>query len=303
MPRISCGRLNKADTHNYQYYGVIIGQLLTCQPFLINSEEVRKGEFDKNVYEYMMEMLKDLVETMEREASLEGTLLRTAMEDNIVGEIYSGDVRLMLNAAEEGIHTLTDVIACQFEINEVLHWLCKKGDPALDTDGAFLKDMRLTEVAGMSNPLAGYYHFRSTEVYYRFLLLRMIENGSRVARCEWCGRFFVPRTNAATKYCDRVIRDGKTCKDIAPVLKHKLQTERNKVVGTFDRVKRKLYKRYERALAGNKKPSPKDLSIKEYYAWLDEATKARDDYLAGTLAAEQALAIIEAEPVRGDAAR
>lgn len=127
----------------------------------------------------------------------------------------------------------------------------------------------------------------------------MIESNSHVARCECCGRFFTPRTKAVTKYCDRVIRDGKTCKEIVPALKHKQQAERNKVIQTFDRVKQKLYKRYERAHDLGKKPSSKDLPFEAYYAWLDAAAKARDDYLAGTLSAEQALAVIEAEPRRG----
>ena len=86
-------------------------------------------------------------------------------------------------------------------------------------------------------------------------------------------------------------------------MKHKQQAERSKVIQTFDRVKQKLYKRYERAHDLGKKPSPKDLPFEAYYAWLDTATKARDDYLAGTLTSEQALAVIEAEPARGDAAQ
>lgn len=136
------------------------------------------------------------------------------------------------------------------------------------------------------------------EDYYHFLLLRMVEDKTRVARCECCGRFFIPRTRAATKYCDRVIRDGKTCKQIAPALKHQQQAERDKVINAFDRAKRRMYKRYERALNVSKKPSPRDISYAEYYGWLEPAAKARDEYLAGKLTAEQALAVIEADPVK-----
>ena len=39
-------------------------------------------------------------------------------------------------------------------------------------------------------------------------------------------------------------------------------------------------------------------SYAEYYGWLEPAAKARDEYLAGKLTAEQALAVIEAEPVK-----
>ena len=281
---------------------IIIDQLITCQPYLVKTEAGEHfGEIDNQVYGFMVDMMNDLVSAMEKESPLFGTLTRTALEDNLPQD--DGTAMHCIRTAREIIHTLTDVIACQFEMNDVLDALCMKGDPSIDTVGEFLRDVRLTEVTGLSNPLAGYYRFRSMEDYYHFLLLRMVEDGNRVARCECCGRFFIPRTRAATKYCDRVIRDGKTCKQVAPALKHQQQAERDKVINAFDRTKRRMYKRYERALAGNKKHSPKDLSLKDYYAWLDPATRARDDYLAGKLTVEQALAIIGAEPQKTDAAQ
>lgn len=88
-----------------------------------------------------------------------------------------------------------------------------------------------------------------------------------------------------TIYCDRIIKDEKSCKIWGPRLKHKLQAQNKKVVEEFDRAKQKMYKRYKRATDPNKKASPKDLTYQEYYEWLDRATQARDDYLAGKLSA------------------
>ena len=53
-----------------------------------------------------------------------------------------------------------------------------------------------------------------------------------------------------------------------------------------------MYKRQERAADPNKKASEKDLTYAEYYEWLESATQARDDYLAGKLSVEEALKII-----------
>ena len=86
--------------------------------------------------------------------------------------------------------------------------------------------------------------------------------------------------------------DNKTCKNLAPGLKHKLQAQNKKVVEEFDRAKQKMYKRYERALDPDKKVTEKDLSYAEYYEWLDQATQARDAYLAGRLSEEDALKAI-----------
>ena len=282
---------------NFFTYAVIIDQLITCQPFLVKKEMGEHFvEIDNNVYGFMVDMTNDLVSTMEQESPLFGTLTRTALEDNLPQD--DGTAMHCLRTAQEIIHTLTDVIACQFEMNDVLDALCTKGDPALDTVGEFLRDVRLTEVTGLSNPLSGYYRFRSMEDYYHFLLLRMVESKARVARCECCGRFFIPRTKAVTKYCDRVIRDGKTCKEFAPALKHKEQAEHDKVISAFDRAKRKMYKRLERTdnLSGER--AKKDMTYKEYCDWLAAARKARDEYLAGKITAEQALAVIDADPVK-----
>ncbi len=65
-----------------------------------------------------------------------------------------------------------------------------------------------------------------------------------------------------------------------------------RVVEEFDRAKQRMYKRYERAEFINKESSKKDLSYGEYYQWLDQAVKARDDYLAGKLSEEEALKVI-----------
>ena len=56
-------------------------------------------------------------------------------------------------------------------------------------------------------------------------------------------------------YCDRVIRDGKTCKQIAPDLNRKERAAADKVVSEFNRVKDMLVHRLERAQY-DKKSSP-----------------------------------------------
>ena len=124
-----------------------------------------------------------------------------------------------------------------------------------------------------------------------FLLLKFIEIRPRVNRCRYCGKFFIPKTNRPTLYCDNIVADGKTCKDLAPQTMHKVAAADQKVIKEFDRAKQRMYKRYERAGYG-KKPSPKDLTEEEYSSWLQNATEARDKFLAGEMTEEDALAVI-----------
>ena len=142
-----------------------------------------------------------------------------------------------------------------------------------------------------------YYVFRSHEQYYLFLLQQFIAAGYRIAKCQFCGGYFIPRTKRKTLYCDRVVRNGKTCKQIAPYLNRKAKAAANAVISEFDHIKDTMFHRFDRT-GGRKKPSPKDLTQKQYDKWLEGAVNARDRYLAGDLTAEEALEILRASKSR-----
>ncbi len=96
-------------------------------------------------------------------------------------------------------------------------------------------------------------------------------------------------------YCDRVLKDCKTCKELAPILKHKLTVQSKPVIEEFDRAKRRMYKRYERTKDFGEKSGNRNLSYEEYYDWLARSTDARDQYLAGNMSEVDALKIIQSE--------
>jgi hypothetical protein len=142
--------------------------------------------------------------------------------------------------------------------------------------------------------LTSRYFFRNLTDYYTFLLLMFLSTKLKIPRCECCGRYFVPKTNRVTKYCDRMIKDKKICKELAPSLKHKRMVCTDRVVEADDRVKRKMYRRYERN-DGKVYMSPKGMTYDDFYFWNDAATAARDQYFRGALTAEEALKIIKGE--------
>lgn len=107
-----------------------------------------------------------------------------------------------------------------------------------------------------------------------------------------CGRYFIPKTKKKTLYCDRVFKEGKTCKGIGPGpgIKHKMQTEKDSVLETYEREKNKMYKRMERVqLFGE---TPKSISADEYFTWLDKAKQVKNQYLKDEITAEDALEAI-----------
>ena len=135
------------------------------------------------------------------------------------------------------------------------------------------------------------YIFRSEAQYYYFLLQHLLASKIRICKCQFCGRYFVPRTKHKTLYCDRVIRNGKTCKEIAPYLKRKERIAANKVLSLFEHAKDTMVHRFDRTDT-DKEQSVVDITYDQYTDWLNSATKARDRYLAGELTEEEAMAII-----------
>ena len=231
------------------------------------------------------------VSTLGEEFPLHGTLLRTQLEDEVPAD--DGTAMYPFLASRNILTILAEVMQFQFVVNEVLHDV-QAGEPIVSEKYDTLWEVPVRSVLRWDgSTLTTQYHFRSAVDYYHFLLLQFVTNHPSVARCHCCGRYFIPKTKKKTLYCDRILKDSKTCKEWGPVLKHRQKAAQLRVVEEFDRAKQRMYKRYERAEFINKEPSEKDLSYGEYYQWLDRAAKARDDYLAGKLSTEEALNIIQ----------
>ena len=135
------------------------------------------------------------------------------------------------------------------------------------------------------------YIFRSEAQYYYFLLQHLLESKIRICKCQFCGRYFAPRTKHKTLYCDRVVRNGKTCKQVAPYLKRKERIAASRVLSQFEHTKDMMFHRFDRT-GDDKGTSIVDITYDQYADWLSSATKARDLYLAGELTEEEAIAII-----------
>ena len=152
--------------------------------------------------------------------------------------------------------------------------------------------MEVPQILSLGKKLTAQVRFRSPTEYYRFLMIRFLANTPSVALCECCGRYFIPKTRRRTLYCDRKIRGNKTCKDLAPALKHRREADRNDVIRAYDRANQRMYKRYERE-ADADHHLPKGIRYSDYYDWRDKAAAARDAFLNGAITAEEALRIIE----------
>lgn len=257
------------------------------------SVEGRMEEVDVEEFQFLVDTANDLVTSLESEHPLHGTLTRTSLEDQVPDDDGTG--LYIYRAADRILTVCSEAMILQMRMNEILSDM-RKGLPLdIKKKHGYLQMLAFTQVFEFGEGWTSRYRFRSLTDYYYFLLVHFIELNPTISLCECCGRYFIPKTKKRTLYCDRVLKDGKTCKELAPSLKHKLQAQSKKVIEEFDRAKRRMYKRYERTDDMRAKPANKNLSYADYYAWLDRATQARDSYLAGKMEEEDALKLICAE--------
>lgn len=132
--------------------------------------------------------------------------------------------------------------------------------------------------------------FDEPKNYYDYLIFTFYQHEETVCECENCNRLFVPKTKKKTLYCDRVFKDGKTCKEIGPIIKHKMLAENDLVLQTFNKEKNKMYKRMERSFTFGE--TSKSITCDEYTAWLSTAVNAKNLYLNNQLTVNEALEMI-----------
>ncbi len=250
-------------------------------------------EVDVEEFQFLVDTANDLVTSLESEHPLHGTLTRTSLENQVPED--NGTGLYIYRAADRILAVCSEAMILQMRMNEILSDMRKGLPPDIKRKHSYLQMLAFTQIFEFGEGWTSRYRFRSLKDYYYFLLVHFIEFNPTISLCECCGRYFIPKTKKRTLYCDRVLKDGKTCKELAPFLKHKLQAQSKKVIEEFDRAKRRMYKRYERTDNMGANPANKNLSYADYYAWLDRAMQARDSYLAGKMKEEDALKLICAE--------
>ncbi len=104
--------------------------------------------------------------------------------------------------------------------------------------------------------------------------------------CPCYGKLFIPKSNRAEIYCDRVLVDGKTCKQIAPKLMQKFKQRKDPLLEEYERAKNRNYKRVERFEDSDGNSNVMRMTFDEYKTWLENASEAKRLYLQGKISAD-----------------
>ena len=141
----------------------------------------------------------------------------------------------------------------------------------------------------LSLPVDNVYQLRLVE-----LMLYFRQEKQRIARCDYCWNYFIPRTQAATRYCDRIF-DGQSCKKRGANLKRKKGPEQDDALKLFKQLRDRMYARMLRYQDApeNQRDRLIPMTVIQYDVWEKNARQARRDYMAGKIEAREFLRRID----------
>ncbi len=137
--------------------------------------------------------------------------------------------------------------------------------------------------------IAELYEINTIKDLLRFEFIKMIESDIFIKKCKNCERFFIPKRRADAEYCDRIYGDGpRRCSEIGAMLRYERKIAENPILEAHKRA----YRRF------NSRVRMKKMTQDEFRLWSDEASKKRDECLAGSLSFEDFTAWLEQGRVR-----
>ena len=214
-----------------------------------------------------------------------------------------GSASFLLNAAEDLLYVLEDPIRTQVCLRNIFEVTFDGMERATQQE-RFVKlcqtypDVgKLCDPSTLPNVEPEQRIFRVNSIFglrMLELVLYFQQDNQRIARCDYCWGWFIPKTKKATRYCDRVT-DGFPCKKRGARFKRNLVEEQDGALRVCNQLRDRMYARFLRW-----QDAPPDdraglipMDYDQYTAWSENARLARMEYLDGKLRAEEFLRRID----------
>ncbi len=214
-----------------------------------------------------------------------------------------GSALFLLDAAQELLHVLEEPIRTQVYLRNILE-MAFDGMERVSQRERLEKLCRVyPEVGKLCDPVSlpdvepGQRVFRANSIFgLRMLELELYfqQNKQRIARCDYCWGWFIPKTKKATRYCDRVT-DGFPCKQRGARFKRNLVEDQDSALKVCNQLRDRMYARLLRwqDAAPDERDKLISMEYDQYEAWSENARLARMEYLKGELTAEEFLRRID----------
>ncbi len=214
-----------------------------------------------------------------------------------------GSALFLLDAAQEVLQMLEEPVRTQVYLQNILEMTFDGMERATQRE-RFEKLCRvypdvgkLCDPASLSDMEPGHRRFRAHSIFgLRMLELALYfqQDKQRIARCDYCWGWFIPKTKKATRYCDRVT-DGFPCKKRGARFKRNLAEDEDGALKICNQLRDRMYARLLRwqDAAPGERTNLIPMEYEQYDAWSENARLARMEYLKGKLTAEEFLRRID----------
>lgn len=293
------------------------GSRIQTDEITIADELLKELEFDLSTYEEAVEHISELTEPegeygeelseeqFEKVSELALEVADGVRENDLpAGVLLRATINILLDAPDDGTamyflttmnnvtEALREPMYTQYYLYKYLRqcgefatakeWLEK----SVLSDKDFFRREYLCEFVNYdlftnAPKLSQVFFFNNYSDYYIFLFLQFAAQQKRVLECPCCGKFFVPKSNRKEIYCDRVIYNGKTCKQIAPKLLQKVNQMNDPVLKEYELAKNRNYKRVERYENAGFNSKVMQIEFSKYKAWLEKVSAVKKSYLQG----------------------
>lgn len=282
---------------DYRAYRREIKHLRNKHPLFAARLDIPVADFEDLVAEAL------LLPSMLQKADPVSFFVLGELLDQALQREDDGSALFLLNAAEELLYVLEDPSRTQVCLRNILE-MAFDGMERATQRGRFEKLCRIyPQIGRLCDPVSlpdteqGQRVFRANSIFgLRMLELALYfqQDKQRIARCDYCWGWFIPKTKKVTRYCDRVT-DGFPCKQRGARFKRNLVEDQDGALKICNQLRDRMYARLLRwqDAAPGERANLMPMEYDQYEAWSENARLARMEYLKGKLTAEEFLQRID----------
>lgn len=282
---------------DYRPYRREVKRLRDEHPLFAPRLEIPMADFEDFVAEAL------LLPSMLQKIDPVGFFALGILLDQVLQREDDGSALFLLDAAQEVLQMLEEPVRTQVYLRNILEMTFDGMERATQRE-RFEKLCRVyPDVGKLCNPASlsdmepGHRTFRAHSIFgLRMLELALYfqQDKQRIARCDYCWGWFIPKTKKATRYCDRVT-DGFPCKKRGARFKRNLVEDEDGALKICNQLRDRMYARLLRwqDAAPGERANLIPMEYDQYDAWSENARLARMEYLKGKLTAEEFLRRID----------
>ena len=282
---------------DYRKYRREIKRLRDEHPLFESQPDISMTDFENLVAEALL-----LPAMLQKPDPVSFFVLGELLHQSLQAE-DDGSASFLLNAAEGLLYVLEEPIRAQICLRNIYEITFDGMERATQRERferlchVYPDVGKLCNPASLPNVEPEQRIFRVNSIFGLRLLelaLYFQQDTQRIARCDYCWGWFIPKTKKVTRYCDRVM-DGFPCKQRGSRFKRNLIEEQDGALKICNQLRDRMYARFLRwqDAAPTERDNLIPMDYDQYTAWSENARLARMEYLDGKLTAEEFLRRID----------